>query len=189
MQMLAANKPIHALNLSNNKLRDTFALSLIANLKYNRRLRKVILTGNVIDLKHIREIEKVLVLNRALARKNVLPVYQRQVEKLQLDPAAFNETLKKITEINYACQGEKALVKHNSDALKKTQQKEGFISGKVKDRKKTMDEELVEAEKKVCAAETFNQNEKKEQEKGIALMHKKITETKWGVEKLCTESM
>jgi len=133
--MLNANKPIHTLNLTNNKLRDDFALAAISNLKQNKRMSKLLLYENVIDLKHIRTIEKMLQSNKITARKSVLPVFQRQLDRLKLNPHEWFITQKKISDIDLECKQEKAIMKQNADALKKTQKKQESISAKVNERK------------------------------------------------------
>ncbi len=182
--MLTINRSVTTLGLTNNKLRDCTALAIIESLKTNKRICKILLGDNTIELKYIRAIEKTLGVNRGLAKQSTLPLYQRQLDQIRVNPDEYNVTQRKLIELNYACQAERAVTMMHAEALKKTQQKQTTLSTKVSDRKAHVDEDLRKVQRKVIIAEEYTQVERKQNEKDVVQITKKISEATRVIEKL-----
>ncbi len=186
--MIAANHSILTLNLSCNRLHDIRALDFISSLKSNKRLTSMPLGNNPIELKHVRGIEKFLRLNRGLAKSHIVPAYRRQLDRIRVNPADFNVTQRKIQEIGYACQTEKAVIVVREEKLQETLESEKALSRRFEEAKAQVDSQLARADQRLVVADELSQAKKLESEKSLLHITKKMAENKRVVEKIGEDS-
>lgn len=168
------DKHLTYLNLSNNILKDKFAMALINGLKRNRNVHKILLENNIIELKYLYSIAKILEINKGYIKKEILPKYRREYEKVQINPESFGITEQEIAKVNSEFNKEEQVV--NKASIQLTNVKTIFksMSNETEKKKKKVEEEFKNTEKEIKNAEEINTNITNEKEKEIVEINKKI---------------
>ncbi len=175
--MIRETTRLQSLDMTNNHLRNTFAIALGDSMGVNQSMIRIKLEGNSIDLKHIRCIEKLLQTNRTRGRHELIPVYREEEKKYATSARDYTRAEDEIVRLGREYETVKKVVGRDEVAMKIVEQHQLAASMDVKSSKLGVDEALENVENKILDLEVVRTRVTSEGENRLRLLGRKLQES------------